>query len=108
VKVKDQIRIRMDQMGVEIGELAKRLGVSNQSVRHWLSGRSFPGKAQIPGLEQALSFKLDFSEGANQGPTVESEMSRTDVEMLLIISKLPPDIKVLFFKLATAFSRLQS
>jgi transcriptional regulator with XRE-family HTH domain len=101
--VKDQIRIRMEQLKISVAELASRLGVSNQTVRHWLSGRSFPGKSKTPDLERALSFKLDYSEGAsNNVPTVESSLQATDVETFLAISRLPPEIKHLFGKLATA------
>lgn len=94
--VKDQLRVRMEQLKVGVPELAKRIGVSNQSVRHWLSGRSFPGKRHLPELERALSFKLDFSEGdtLTTSQTVEATLQQTDIELFLMIQRMPPDVKV--------------
>jgi transcriptional regulator with XRE-family HTH domain len=101
--VKDQLRIRMEQLDITVAELSKRLEVSNQTVRHWLSGRSFPGKSKTPDLERALNFKLDYSEGAAPNAhTVESTLQQADVETFLAINRLPPEIKYLFGKLATA------
>jgi transcriptional regulator with XRE-family HTH domain len=102
--IKDQLRVRMEQLDISINELATRVGVSNQSVRHWLNGRSFPGKKKGPAVEKALSFKLDFSEGsAAQSPTVESMMQQVDVEIFLDIARLPPDVKILFGRLARLY-----
>lgn len=94
--VKDQLRVRMDQLGISVTELAKRLEVSNQSVRHWLTGRSFPGKRHVPQLERELSFKLDFSEGntPHVTPTVDATLQQTDIELFIKISKLPADMKL--------------
>lgn len=94
--VKDQLQVRMDQLKVSVNELAKRIGVSNQSVRHWLSGRSFPGKRHLPALEKALSFRLDFSEGDTPAasPTVESTLQKKDIELFLKISRLAPEMKM--------------
>lgn len=103
--VKDQLKIRMDQLGMPVSELAKRVGVSSQSVRHWLGGRSFPGKAKCNLIEEALSFKLDFSEGeSSQSITVEQTLRQSSVNTLLSISKLPLDVQLLFAKLANAYS----
>lgn len=44
--VKDQLQVRMEQLSMPVNDLARRVGVSDQSVRHWLNGRSFPGKAK--------------------------------------------------------------
>jgi transcriptional regulator with XRE-family HTH domain len=105
--VKDQLRIRMEELGVSVRELSERIEVSDQTVRHWLSGRSFPGKSKAPALERALSFKLDYSEGSMPADaTVESTMQKTDVETFLAISRLPPEIKMIFGKLAEAIVRL--
>jgi transcriptional regulator with XRE-family HTH domain len=102
MEVKDQIRTRMDEQKMSVAELAQRLQVSNQTVRHWLSGRSFPGKSKAPALEKALSFRLDYSQGAT---VIEADADRIEIEVLLAISKLPPDIKKLFYQLAVAFNR---
>lgn len=99
--IKDQLRVRMEQLGVSVPELARRVGVSNQTVRFWLDGRNFPGKRHAPAVEKALSFRLDFSEGGDsmQSPTVSSMMERTDIELFLLINKLPPDLKLHFHRM---------
>ena len=99
--VKDQIKIRMDQLDMSVNELAKLVGVSGQSVRHWLAGRSFPGKSKINLLNEALTVKLDYSQGeSGQGITVEQALEQ---DALLAIRKLPPELQQMFIKLANAY-----
>lgn len=101
--VKDQIRIQMNRLGVSARELAGRVGTSEQTVRGWISGRSFPAKKRIPILEKALSFRLDFSEGATvQGPTVEAAMEAADIELFLRLRKLPAPTRRALDKLVEA------
>jgi len=107
--VKDQVKIRMDQREMSVSELAKIMGVTGQCVRHWLDGRSFPGKSKCNLIEEALSFKLDFSEGqSSQSITVEQTLKQTGVETLLAIRKLPPQVQLMFSKLAAEFVAMQS
>lgn len=95
MEVKDQLRVRMDQLQVGVGELAKYCGVSNQSVRHWLSGRSYPGKRHIPQIEKRLNIKLDFSpDTPSSVPTTESTLQAQDIALFMKISKLAPEFKV--------------
>lgn len=102
--VKDQLRLRMDQLEMPIPELARRVGVSTQSVRHWLAGRSFPGKAKCNLIEAVLSFKLDFSEGnTGQTETIDQKLTQTDLATRTAISQLPPEMQVTFGKLAAQF-----
>ena len=99
--IKDQIKIRMAELGIKPPELGRRGGVSAQSVRFWLAGRSFPGKAKTTLLENALSFKLNFSEGLNEfTSTVEDGLHETDIKTFLALSKLPPQFKHVFAALA--------
>ena len=85
--VKDQLQLRMDQLNISVNELARRVGVSSQSVRHWLAGRSFPGKAKCNLIEEALTFKLDFSEGnTGQTETIEQKLTQTDLSTRTAIS----------------------
>jgi transcriptional regulator with XRE-family HTH domain len=110
MQVKEQIRLRMTELQVSVKQLSVALGVSDQTVRHWLSGRSFPGKSKAPALERALSFKLDYSQGATQHLAAYSQGTaqhlpadaRADVEGLLAITRLPPNIRKLIFELAAA------
>lgn len=98
MKVKDQLRMRRTQLGISVGELAKRLGVSAQAVRHWENGRSFPGKSKTSALEMALSFNIDWTEGAraaSKRPNVSSLIDPNDVALLLQIARLPPPAKAL-------------
>lgn len=106
--VKDQLRIRMDQLEMPVNELARRVGVSGQSVRHWLAGRSFPGKAKCHLIEESLTFKLDFSEGnTGQTETIDQKLVQTDLAARNAISQLPPDMQVLFAKLAAEVVEMQ-
>ena len=102
--VKDQLRVRMDQLEIPVNELARRVGVSSQSVRHWLAGRSFPGKAKCNLIEEALTFKLDYSEGnTGQTETIDQKLVQTDLAARNAISQLPADVQVLFMKLAAEY-----
>jgi transcriptional regulator with XRE-family HTH domain len=102
--VKDQLQVRMDQLEMPVTELARRVGVSGQSVRHWLAGRSFPGKAKCNLIEEALSFKLDFSEGnTGQTETIDQKLTQTDLATRNAISQLPPDLQVTIGRLAAQF-----
>ena len=104
--VKDQLKVRMDQLEISITELAQRVGVRGTSVRHWLNGRNYPTKAKTFLLEEALSFKLDFSEGEPAGgPTVQETLRGADVNTLLALSKLPPDIRLAISQLTETFAR---
>lgn len=103
--IKDQLRVRMEQLQMTPMELAKRAGVSAQSVRHWLNGRSFPGKRHAPAVEKALSFRLDFSEGniPQDVPTVGTMVQQVDIELFLLISKLPPEVRIALTSLVRSF-----
>lgn len=104
--VKDQIRMQMDRLGVSHRELAKRIGTSEQTARFWTAGRSYPAKKRIPAIEQALSFKLDFSEGSKeQGPTVSSAMEAADIELFLKLRRLPPTVRLVFEQLVDVYLR---
>lgn len=101
MKIKDQIRARREQLGISVTELAKRVDVSSQSVRYWESGRSYPGKAKVQALEAALSATLDWSEGVTRkGKDVTALMEQKDIELLLLISRLPVGFKNLFGEMA--------
>ena len=98
MKVKDQLRMRREQLGVTVHELADRLGVSAQAVRHWESGRSFPGKTKTGAIEEALSFTIDWTEGARAGSHRAQSgalIDPNDVALLLQIGRLPPPAKAL-------------
>ena len=103
MKVKDQIRARRDQLGVSVVDLASRMGVTDQAVRHWESGRSNPGKATARRLEQLLDFQLDWSEGARHSgdqKTINALLDQGDIDLLLVICRLPFDAKNLIGELA--------
>ena len=103
--VKDQLKVRMDQLEMTPTELARRVGVSGQSVRHWLDGRNYPTKAKTHLLQQALSFKLDYSEGSSvEGVTVEETLRRADASLIIAISKMPPDIRLALSRLTETFA----
>jgi transcriptional regulator with XRE-family HTH domain len=103
MKIGEQIRARREQLGVSVNELANRAGVSAQAVRYWESSRSFPGKSKAPGVEAALSFTLDWTEGKRVNPAqpqMASLVEREDVELLLVLGRLPEPFKKLIGDLA--------
>lgn len=103
MKVKDQIKARREQLGISLTELSKRIGVSAQAVRFWESGRSYPTRSKIPALESALSFALDWSEGEHPvqaGAQVTTLIDPKDIDLLLVIARLPPAFKDIMFSLA--------
>lgn len=103
MKIKDQIRSRRESLGMEMDQLAKRVGVTEQAVRHWESGRSYPGKGKMRFVEQALSFTLDWTEGtkpAGEGKTAAAMIDQADVDLLLVICKLPLSAKNLLGEFA--------
>lgn len=102
VLVKDQLRARMEQLGIKVPGLAKQLEVSEQTVRFWLNGRNLPGKNHRAALEAALSCSINWSESARAGerPSATSLLEQTDVEIMLKMSRLPMSVKILFGKLA--------
>ena len=105
MKIKDQIRSRREQLEMEMGELARRVGVTEQAVRHWESGRSFPGKSKAHLVEDALSITLDWTEGVSrrETSTAASLINHADIELLVTLCKLPVGVKLLFAKLAQAY-----
>lgn len=105
MQIKDQIRARREQLGISVAELAKRVGVSGQAIRHWESGRSFPGKSKAPSVETALSFTLDWTEGRKASaaqPQMAALIEQGDIDLLLLLCRLPAPFKALLTELAQA------
>lgn len=103
MKIREQIRARREQLGISVNELAGRVGVSAQSIRHWEGGRSFPGKSKTAIVEQALSFTLDWTEGrkaTKEQPQMAALIEQGDIELLLVICRLPPAYKAALGELA--------
>ena len=111
MKVGQQIQFRMDQLGVSVPELARRIGVSAQAIRFWLTGRSFPGKRHAPALEKALSFTVDYTEGAAKSAGRENAselMNKFDLEIALKVAQLTPTMKIALKALVDECLSLQS
>lgn len=107
MEVKDQIRMRMEALDMSFKELANRCDVTEQTCRFWTMGRNAPKKNRIQAVERALSFKIDFSEGKSQGPTVSENLEASDIEMFLRLRKLPASTRVVFEKMINEFMVLQ-
>lgn len=106
MKVNDQIRARREQLGISVRELAEAVQVSEQAVRHWESGRSSPGKLKARDVERELSFTIDWTEGAtDRGRPVGASalISQGDLELMLVMVQLPPEVKHLFVEMARQF-----
>lgn len=115
--VQDQIKLRMEELRLTVQDVAKRVGVSNQTIRHWLSGRNSVGKRHIATVERALgpNWKIDFageyetpiaatapapSRAAAPAPVsaptpglTAPDLRQLDVELFLLIAELSPDLK---------------
>jgi len=103
VQVKDQIRVRREALGITMHELGQRVGVTEQAVRHWEGGRSYPSKAKTRLLETALSFSIDWSEGANKdkaSATAAAMIDKADIDLLVTICQLPLRAKQVIEELA--------
>jgi transcriptional regulator with XRE-family HTH domain len=101
--IKDQIRSRREALRYTPLDVAKKMGISEQAVRHWESGRSYPSKSKMHDLEKVLSFTIDWTEGQRAGggaPTAASMIDQNDIDLLLVICKLPPKAKDLMGDLA--------
>lgn len=97
MKVSHQIRHQRESLNLSVGEVAGRVGVSDQAVRHWESGRSYPSKAKAREIERALEFTIDWSEGersAGGGSGSSTAMiNPRDLDLLLLLCRLPGDFK---------------
>jgi transcriptional regulator with XRE-family HTH domain len=103
MKIKDQIKSQRERLNMDTTQLAKRVGVTNQAVLHWESGRSYPKKQRMHDVEQALSFELDWTEGLQskrEGTTAVAMLAQEDIDLLLIICKLPFAAKEALKKIA--------
>lgn len=96
-RIKDQILSRREALGLTRKELADRVGVTEQAVRYWEDGRSFPGKSKSRLVEQALSFTLDWTEGASApaggGKSASAMIDQNDIDLLLVLARLPAQAK---------------
>lgn len=96
MKIKEQIRSRREALGLSMAELAALVGVTETAVRHWESGRSFPGKSKMRAVENALGFVIDWHEGIppqGEKPTAIAMMDEHDIELMMEISRLPKKFK---------------
>jgi transcriptional regulator with XRE-family HTH domain len=103
MQIKDQIRSRREALGMTKKELADRVGVTEQAVRHWEDGRSFPGKSKARLVEQALSFQIDWTEGAappGGSKTAAAYIEQSDIDLVLIIGRLPLHAKSVIGEMA--------
>lgn len=106
IEVKDQIRSRMGELEVTAAELGRRIGVTAQTVRCWINGRNFPNKKLTSKIDNALTFKLDYSEGATEHTnTVSDSIQKSHTDALVAINKLPPSVQLLFHELAKAYAQ---
>jgi transcriptional regulator with XRE-family HTH domain len=104
MKVKDQIRIRREALGMTMKELGDRVGVTEQAVRHWENGRSWPGKTKLRMVERALSCTIDFSEGVARSPrTAMSMVDPADHDLLVVIARMPKHAKDVFAEMARIY-----
>jgi transcriptional regulator with XRE-family HTH domain len=106
MRIKDQIRAMRDRRGVTVVELAGRLGVSDQAVRYWEAGRSYPSKKIAAQIERELDFRIDWSEGEEHSgdrATANALIDQRDIDLLLLICRLPSAVKLLLADLARAY-----
>ena len=84
--IKEQIRARRLAIGLSVQDFAKAVGVSEQTVRHWESGRNYPVKRRRDAVERALTHKLDWRGGG--APMDQDHDPLFDKGDLLLLGKL--------------------
>lgn len=62
----EKIRKRMKELGMSQGDLALELGVSQQSLSHWLSGRNQPKLDNFFYLLDVLGLEIELKEVTNE------------------------------------------
>ncbi|MEJ8837549.1 helix-turn-helix domain-containing protein [Ramlibacter sp. AN1133] len=106
--VKDQIAKHMKTRMISVMQLADMVGVSEQSVRYWLSGRNRPSRRHLPALEAALQAQIDLREGtpSAEGRALgEVESVARDLELTRQILMLPPGPREGIVALVSALAR---
>jgi transcriptional regulator with XRE-family HTH domain len=95
------MRARLHQLQLSVPEFAGRVGVNPQTVRHWLNGRSFPGKSKVALVDSVLGCRIDYAEGAtSHAPDIAQLMSGEDLDLFLTLRQLPVDTKTAMHQLA--------
>lgn len=103
MKVSHQIRSRREALGLSLQDLAQKAKVTEQAVRHWESGRSYPSKAKARLIEQTLQFNIDWTEGvrtSGDDASATAMINPKDLDLLLVLCKLPADMKGVVERLA--------
>lgn len=92
MEVKDQIAARRAVLRMSRLDLADAMGVTEQAVRHWESGRSYPTKSKMAQLEQVLQCKLAWT-GEVQGEAANAGdfFRREDIEAIQLLASLPAE-----------------
>lgn len=67
MRVGDQIREAMLLRKISVSDLAKAIGVSNRTVRLWLSGEGSLSVRHAVAVERLLQVKLTITEGPCEG-----------------------------------------
>lgn len=97
MKVSHQIRHQRETLGMSVGDIASAVGVTEQAVRHWESGRSYPGKSTARDIERVLQFSIDWSEGQRSAgggdDSATAMINPRDLDLLLLLCRLPADFK---------------
>ena len=95
-----QIRMRRQALGWTQQELATRLSVTEQAVRHWENDRSHPtGKKKAP-LEAALGARINWTESPDFESPLQVRLLPEDWELLSVLVKLPAPVKAVLQRMA--------
>lgn len=106
MRIKDQIRARREALNYTPADVAKKLEISEQAVRHWESGRSYPSVEKMLLLQDALSFTLDWTEGrAGARPTAAEQFQQEDLDLLGLIRRLPEPAQKLMADMALMLAK---
>lgn len=96
MKIKDQVRLRREQLGLSIQEFAHLVDVSEQAVRYWEAGRSAPGRGTRAKVEDALRIQLDWQEGRDRYPAMLDIVLEEDLQLIEMLARLPLSAKAAF------------
>jgi len=93
MKIKDQIREAMLARNMSVQDLAKAVGVSNQSVRMWLKGATGPRARLVSNVQCALGIRIDFSEEESSETASSADLLLAQYPELWAFARMRGDVR---------------
>jgi transcriptional regulator with XRE-family HTH domain len=109
--VGERIKSRMEKLGISTAELAKRVGVSRQTVENWLKDIHLPLRPKVPRLAQILEIDASLLSPFGGVPAPVDEDGNTNVVTYLrridnTVSRMVEDIDLVKTRLTELEGRV--